>query len=487
MNARERILAVAVVAIVVVAGLGVMFYQFFLSPYRAKQTQLAQLEKDGKTKEDRIAQIAAQRPQLERYRQESLPADLDFARKEYQRFLEDLARKSGFPQVSVADRKTGGRGVPTLPNKTPVYTTLGFAVTGRATWGSLVKMMEEFYRTGLLHQIKTLSIARPRAPQQGQRRDELDVTLTVDALVVQGADKRTSLMPTRDRRLLAADAFAAMSGGPTGLGAMLWAAGPFGPHGPGVLADPERDYSALAAKDIFFGPPVRQTAQQNQTEVEALRFTTLNEIFVDPGRSPPRYSAMLYDVSSNDKSRLRTLGGFNTFPLVRNNQGITLVHGEVLRIDYRSIVFRVGLNASDPEDKSPYYRDKEKIYRLHEKDLETLVRDLLVRTDDGSRVFWVDKGRWDYLIADKMVSVSGRAFAFRWDLVKGFVLRDDGTSVILRVDDKFCAYRYDANSRPQLPHEGYCTLRIGGSVADALRTPLKDGEIKVILEARRDR
>jgi len=477
MNARERILAVAVVAVVIVAGLGVIFYQFFLSPYRTKQAYLAQLQKQTKEKETRIAEIAAQRSQLERYRQESLPADIDVAKRQYQLFLEDLFRKSGFPQVSVAQRNVSSRNAPTLANKTPIYTPLGYTVTGRATLESLVKMMEGFYRTGLMHQIRTLSIARPRTPpQQGQRQGELDVALQVDALVVNGAEKRQTLLPVISRRLLAADAFAALSQGPTGLGAALWAAGPFGPTGPRVLAEPERDYAALSAKNIFFGPPVRIATQQNPTQLEPLRFTSLNEITKDVDKS--RWHAMLYDVSANDKYRLRTLGGFNTFPLLRSNQGITLVHGEVLKIDPRDLVFRVGLNASDPEDKAPYYPDREKIYGLQKNDLDALIRDNLANTGDTTRVFWVDKGRWDYLIADKMVTINGRAFAFKWDLVKGYVLRDDGNSVILRVDDKFCAYRYDENGRPHPAHEGYCTLHVGGNVADALRTPLKDSAIK---------
>ena len=157
---------------------------------------------------------------------------------------------------------------------------------------------------------------------------------------------------------------------------------------------------------------------------------------------------------------------------------------EVLKFDdrNRSLVFRVALNAKEPEDKAPYYPDHERIYNLHKNDFDTLVRDNTVRTDDASRVFWIDKGRWDYLVADKMVTVTGRAFAFKWDLVKGYVLRDDGNAVIIRIDDKYCAYRYEG-SRPAPPHEGYCTLLVGGNVADALHTPLKDGEIKELLAA----
>jgi hypothetical protein len=481
MNPRERLLAIAVVSLVLVAGLGVMFYQFYLSPYRAKQANLAQLTKQGETKEARIKEIAGQRAQLERYRQQSLPAELDVAKREYQRYLEDLLRKSGFAQVSVGPRNVTTRNVPTLSNKTPVYTPIGYTVNGRATLDSLVKMMEDFYRTALLHQIKMLQVLRPRTPpQQGQRRDELDITLQVDALVVAGADKRATLMPVMDRRLAAVDALTALSSGPTGLGQLLWTAGPFGPHGPGVLADSERDYRAMSAKNIFFGPPgAAATPKPNETPLEPLRHTILTDITTDYGKGG-RKEASLYDQSAqkpHERTRLKTLGGYNEITLVRSNQGITLVHGEVLKIEDHSLVFRVVLNAKEPEDKAPYYRDHEMIYSLHKNDLDTLVRDGVVRTDDASRVFWIEKGRWDFLVADKMVTVNGRAFAFKWDLVKGYVLRDDGNAVIIRIDDKYCAYRYEG-SRPVPAHEGYCTLPVGGNIADALNTPLKESEIK---------
>jgi hypothetical protein len=488
MNARERLLAVAVIGIVIVAGLGLMFHQFFLSPYRTRENNLAQLRKQTEFKEARINEIAAQRAQLERYRQESLPADMDVAKTQYTRYLEGLLRKSGFKDISVAPRPVNSRGAPTQANKTPIYTQLGYAVQGRATLQSLVSMMEGFYRTGLLHQIKTLRVMRPLTTQQGQGRDELDVSMAIEALVVTGADKRATLLPTVDKRLAVLDALTAMRGGLGGLGGALWAIGPLGPHGPGILADPERDYAVMRFKNVFFGPPTPQVAQRSETEVEALRFTILNEItLIHTGSG--RRQAMLYDQSSNEKSRLKTTGGFNTFPLVRNSQGLTLVHGEVVRIDDRSLVFRVGLNASEPEDRAPYYTDRDKIYSLRKEDFDALAREGAVRSDDASRVFWVDKGRWEFLIADKMVTVSGRAFAFRWDLVKGYVIRDDGKAVILRVDDKFCAYRYQGeggqgDGRPTRPHEGYCTLHIGGNVAEALHTPLKEDEIKKLLAAR---
>jgi hypothetical protein len=482
MNPRERILAVTVILLIITAGLGFGAYQFYLSPMKAKRANLLKFREEELTKLERVKKIMDQRPRLERYRQESLPGDVDVAKLKYTRFLKDLLETSNFRNISVTSRAKENRGTPTLTNKTPIYTPLSFSVSGNANIENLVTMLESFYRKGLLHQIRTLDIKRPLTLLQDQRQDELDVTMTVEALVVNGADKRDTLMPTLNKQLGQADVVAGLQTGPTGLGAALWAVGPFGPRGPGVLAQPDRDYSAMAAKNIFFGPPRSATAARPVTQLEELRFTILTDITKDLEKN--RISASLYDQANQaakDHTTLRTLGGFNEFSLLRTNQAITLVHGEVLQIDdlTSSLVFRVVLNSEDPEDKAPYYKDRERIYKLHSKDAEALARDGLINTADTSRLFWVDKGRWDFLVNDKMVTVDRKAFAFKYDLVKGFIVREDPDGVIIRLDDKYCGYRYPENaksSRP--PHEGYCLLRIGGNVADALTTPLKEEEFK---------
>src|SRR5262249_41885337 len=130
MNPRERILAIAVVGVVILGGLGVMFHQFFLSPYRDRKANLELLQKQGQTKEQRIAEIAAQRPQLERYRQLSLPADINVAELEYGRYLRELLNKNGITNIRVTPRRPDARNTPALANKTPIYTKLLFAVEG---------------------------------------------------------------------------------------------------------------------------------------------------------------------------------------------------------------------------------------------------------------------------------------------------------------------------------------------------------------------
>jgi hypothetical protein len=482
MNPRERILAVTVILLILMGGLGFAAYQFYLSPMKAKRTSLADLRKEELTKLERVKKILDQRPQVERYKQESLPGDIDVAKLKYTRFLKDLLETSNFHNINVTSRAKENRGAPTLANKTPIYTPLSFSVSGNANLESLVTMLESFYRKGLMHQIKTLDIKRPLTLLQDQRQDELDVSMTVEALVVNGADKRETLMPIIDNRLRGTDLLAGLQNCPTGLGALLWAVGPFGPHGPGILAQPERDYSAMSAKNIFFGPPRSAQAARPVTQLEDLRHTILTDITYDVDKK--RISASLYDQANQaakDQTTLRTLGGFNEFSLLRTNQAITLVHGEVLKIDdaTSSLVFRVVLNSEDPEDKAPFYKDHERIYKLHSKDADALIRDGLISSSDTSRLFWVDKGRWDFLVSDKMITVDHKAFAFKYDLVKGFIIRDDANGLIFRIDEKYCGYRYPETARSKHPpHEGYCLLRVGGNVADALATPLKMEEIK---------
>jgi hypothetical protein len=59
------------------------------------------------------------------------------------------------------------------------------------------------------------------------------------------------------------------------------------------------------------------------------------------------------------------------------------------------------------------------------------------------------------------------------------VIQSDSTAVILRRDDKYCAYAPDGDQRSrQRPHDGYCYFHIGRKLGEALNTPLTDGELK---------
>src|ERR1700730_8552559 len=94
--------------------------------------------------------------------------------------------------------------------KKPIYTRLTFTVLAHADLASLVKMLEGFYRTGLLHQIKTFSVQRPLTVGAQDRPNDLDINLTIEALIVSGAADRPQLLPNLDPRLMALDSLNAM-------------------------------------------------------------------------------------------------------------------------------------------------------------------------------------------------------------------------------------------------------------------------------------
>jgi hypothetical protein len=482
MNPRERLLAICVVGAVILAAAAFFGYQLFWVPFSERNANLKRMQSEGETKQLRINRILADRSRLQRARQLSLPPDADLARREYERFLSELLRKNRFGNVSVAERgKADTRNVPTTGNKVPIYTRLSFNAQGRATIDNVVGMLEGFYRCPLMHQVKTLRVHRPVTAAPDRRPGELDVDLTVEAIIVNGADKRPQLMPFIDRRLVAIDTVATLRGAPMAFGLATWGAGPSGPTGPRVLAEPQRNYAAIAAKNIFFGPAPVAAPKPPEPDAEVLKFVKLNSITRDYNRFDKRREGYLYDVWNNDKSRLRTSGTYSTFPILRSTD-VTLVIGEVIDIDERDVIFHVALNAKEPEEGSVHYKDREQIYRLYKEDVAELISKDEIRKDEANRVFWVDRGRWQALTTEKMVTVTGRDFSFRWGLVRGQVIRNDEDGVILRTDQRYCAYDYGQGGRKARPNEGYCRLHIGNSLAEALTEPLDPSEVKKLKE-----
>jgi hypothetical protein len=335
MNTRERTLATIVLGMVILGGGYFLVSQVLLGPLRARADNLAALQKEVQNKRDRIAQIKAARPLLERWKHISLPADADMAQREYEKYLTDLLRQADFSPgtLSVTPRPVDTKSSPTLPGKGAVYTKLAFNVQARGSLESLVRMMEHFYRTNLLQQVKAFTVQRPATTRPGQQPRDLDINMTVEALIVNGGESRQSLMPM-DRRLLSMtlDAIGVRPRGIAGLATSAALVNPNGPLGPGNLAQPARNYAALAARNIFLGPV--PTAQLD--DVDPTRFIYLTSI-TDNGRRP---EAFLYDRYNNRNTRLRASAGFDDFR-VTDGQDVELVKGHVLRIDERDVVFQV--------------------------------------------------------------------------------------------------------------------------------------------------
>lgn len=341
MNPRERMLAMVVLSIAVLAGGAYLCCTFFLAPLGEMDERLARVRDEVKQKEARIQQIEAAKARLSVYKQLSLPKQLDFSRRQYDNYLSDLLIDSGFPASTTISPKAPEKSSVLAADKKPVYTRLPFVVVTRANLDNLVQMLERFYRTPLLHQIKSIQVSRASTTgtqaQQGAQF-ELDIHLTVEALVVSGAADRfhpaEALLPALDKRLLTVDTAAALCHVPA-LGLVLWAAGPTGPNGPGVLAQPPRQYAAITKKNIFFG----SSALDRPEVVQVARYVHLTDITRNNTRTPPRCEAFFYDRYNGHMTRLRAEPGFDIFRIL-DSDGEAIVRGRVVRLDDRELIFR---------------------------------------------------------------------------------------------------------------------------------------------------
>src|SRR5262249_18204287 len=146
---------------------------------------------------------------------------------------------------------------------------------------------------------------------------ELIVDLTIEALLVDGAQKRDKLLPGGSVRPLD----------------ML------------ALSSASRRYADIAAKDIFNGPPRRHIAPRrdpdSNPDSHPARCVRLTSIIGDDDA----VEAFFYDVFNNVNMRVkaregRVMRAFSTFK-VQDEEGETLILGHVLRIIDRDIIFRV--------------------------------------------------------------------------------------------------------------------------------------------------
>jgi hypothetical protein len=350
MNPRERLLAMIVLGFVVLGGLGFMAYEFVLAPIDERRASLLTLQTEVDEQQLRINQALALRSKLAAWKQLSLPADVDLSRREYQKYLDDLLRQAGFaPDLSTVTPKAPDVRTGTAPTgkKEPVYTRLVFMVQTHGTLDALVDLLERFYRTSLLHEIKNVIVTRPvtlaagprqqQQQQPQQRSQDLDITLTVEALVLAGAEKRTTLLPGPDRRLLLIETASVLQGGPAMLALVPWRVGPTGPLGPRRLATARREYAAIAGKNIFYGGAA--APEQAAEAVDVTQYVFLTDIT----RNDRRTEANLYNRYDNHRTRLRASAGFDSFRIL-DDHGDTVVQGTVVQINVeaREVVFRVG-------------------------------------------------------------------------------------------------------------------------------------------------
>jgi hypothetical protein len=178
-------------------------------------------------------------------------------------------------------------------------------------------------------------------PPRGQVN--LDVNLTVEALMVSGAEGRDQLTDPAPWAAVDVEVIAALAGPNPNPFLAAYAGGESWRRQ--VLADPERIYTDLTGKNIFTGNPKAETAAkvtEDRDEVLShVKLTTLS----NSGR---RWEAYFYDQGKGPpETRLNAL--ILTDFTVADRYGNKLVEGKVVKVDEGGVVFQV-------KDDKNYYR-----------------------------------------------------------------------------------------------------------------------------------
>ncbi len=178
LNQRERVLAIATVAM-----LGIVLLYFLFSawqgPRRALQARKTNVVAELERKQNRLELAAKAQRQLDEWRRRSLPANPETALSLYQNWLLKTARDAGFSGITIEAAQ--GRRRP------EVFQALRLNVQATAGLEELTAFLHHFYQAGHLHQILALGLV----PES--RGSKMSLQMTIEALSLPTADRTDSL------------------------------------------------------------------------------------------------------------------------------------------------------------------------------------------------------------------------------------------------------------------------------------------------------
>lgn len=278
MTTRERNLAVAVSAVLGVAAVGFIGYQVVLGPILAKNRQIQEKAREIDNLALEIEEIQLKKRKFEAQRQQSLPNDptqgVGVARHEYGTLLERMCQRSELTTgLKITTGEPDSKSAPQIGPKKPAYTKLSWDVQAKGDLYHVVDFLRLFYSQPLLHSIKSMTLQRPSESRARSTR-ELDVNFKIEALVLDNAPARPTLLPLpREAALLTGLAAYA------GFNAALVQSGKAHPAPPpGVLAEDKREYLAIAGKNVFFGPERERPKPPERYDEDYSPFIVLTSI-----------------------------------------------------------------------------------------------------------------------------------------------------------------------------------------------------------------
>jgi len=300
MTNRERSLAVLLAGFLALIGVGFVAYQFVISPLTAKNKQIAGLKADIDQRDTDLLKIQQAKREFESTRQMSL-GNAGVSRGPYAELLKNLLVNAGFPvgALRISQAEPDSKTAPAIQGKKTAYTRLSYEVIAKGELYHAVEFLKRFYEQPLMHTVKKINLLRP-SDAKAQARGELDVTMTIEALVLENATEANA--PIKTPTEVAAVALAGGLGA-KGLSAKAFAAGKALPGAEALaLATPARDYQSITTKNIFFGPaPVAPTrvVREDPPEDDISNFITLTSVVGHPNEG--KIEAVFRDKLNNNE------------------------------------------------------------------------------------------------------------------------------------------------------------------------------------------
>jgi len=160
---------------------------FVGSPLETRRELGQRRAKELEKRQGELARARRDVQELPFWEKRSLPADPVMARSAYQAWLLELIGRVELSKQAV----TLGEPVP----RGGLYWTIAASVQARGTLEQWTAFLFEFYRAGHLHQIRSISFTPVG------RKDLLNASLVIEALVLPGADRKDRLTSERSDRL----------------------------------------------------------------------------------------------------------------------------------------------------------------------------------------------------------------------------------------------------------------------------------------------
>ena len=189
MTQREKLLALVVLTIFVAVLANTAVKRYFEEVDRREKALMAARDQLGETK---LAAARGRRAmeQVEAWQKRSLPDDRQLAQAQYKTWLVEKLKHAGL-ENSIHSLPNAARGA--------AYESVGYRIKAEGELDAIITFLEDFYRCDQLHKITFLQL-QPKADST-----KIDVSINVEALMVQGADKTQSVSEGVSDRLQLAD------------------------------------------------------------------------------------------------------------------------------------------------------------------------------------------------------------------------------------------------------------------------------------------